>query len=401
MTRAVRRALRRLRGEPLRRHRGDQADGAVAPVDRRLPALGLHGVRPGAAPAVVGRRRGGRRRGGVGRRRGTARARGRGGRRRGRAPGGRAGARGRWWRSATGRRTSSAGRARWAAPGRWSARRSARSATPRPPSRPCTTARPGDSAATGAPPHHDRSATVCRMATVLVVEDDPGIRSYLIDALTAFGHVVRSAADGFGGLREVTQTQLRRRRPRPGAAGHRRTGRPADDPRDIPGAGPGGHRPGRRGGDHPAAQRRRRRLPRQAFLRRPVGRPAGRGAAPDRGRPPGGRRRYRPGPGRAGRPAAGRRPADRRPGPDRAAGRPRTRPDPARVRPAGVPRRTPGRRWSPSRSCSPRSGASPTWTTRPSHVHLSALRRKLGEPAAAPRYLHTVRGVGFKMVAPR
>jgi DNA-binding response OmpR family regulator len=33
-------------------------------------------------------------------------------------------------------------------------------------------------------------------------------------------------------------------------------------------------------------------------------------------------------------------------------------------------------------------------------VHLSWLRRKLGETAAAPRYLHTVRGVGVKLVAP-
>ncbi|MGP3952467.1 response regulator transcription factor [Streptomyces sp. 7N604] len=34
-------------------------------------------------------------------------------------------------------------------------------------------------------------------------------------------------------------------------------------------------------------------------------------------------------------------------------------------------------------------------------VHLSALRRKLGEKAAQPRYLHTVRGIGIKLVAPR
>ncbi|MCP2260424.1 DNA-binding response regulator, OmpR family, contains REC and winged-helix (wHTH) domain [Streptoalloteichus tenebrarius] len=34
-------------------------------------------------------------------------------------------------------------------------------------------------------------------------------------------------------------------------------------------------------------------------------------------------------------------------------------------------------------------------------VHLSWLRRKLGERAAQPRYLHTVRGVGVKLVAPR
>jgi DNA-binding response OmpR family regulator len=33
-------------------------------------------------------------------------------------------------------------------------------------------------------------------------------------------------------------------------------------------------------------------------------------------------------------------------------------------------------------------------------VHLSWLRRKLGESAQAPRYLHTVRGVGVKLVDP-
>ena len=33
-------------------------------------------------------------------------------------------------------------------------------------------------------------------------------------------------------------------------------------------------------------------------------------------------------------------------------------------------------------------------------VHLSWLRRKLGESASAPRYLHTVRGVGIKIEAP-
>ena len=33
-------------------------------------------------------------------------------------------------------------------------------------------------------------------------------------------------------------------------------------------------------------------------------------------------------------------------------------------------------------------------------VHVSWLRRKLGESAAEPRYLHTVRGVGLKLVAP-
>ncbi len=33
-------------------------------------------------------------------------------------------------------------------------------------------------------------------------------------------------------------------------------------------------------------------------------------------------------------------------------------------------------------------------------VHLSWLRRKLGESAAAPRYLHSVRGVGIKLAPP-
>ena len=33
-------------------------------------------------------------------------------------------------------------------------------------------------------------------------------------------------------------------------------------------------------------------------------------------------------------------------------------------------------------------------------VHLSWLRRKLGESAARPRYLHSVRGVGVKLVDP-
>jgi DNA-binding response OmpR family regulator len=33
-------------------------------------------------------------------------------------------------------------------------------------------------------------------------------------------------------------------------------------------------------------------------------------------------------------------------------------------------------------------------------VHLSWLRRKLGETAAQPRYIHTIRGVGVKLAAP-
>jgi two-component system, OmpR family, response regulator RegX3 len=44
----------------------------------------------------------------------------------------------------------------------------------------------------------------------------------------------------------------------------------------------------------------------------------------------------------------------------------------------------------------------PGWfgSTKTLDVHVSALRRKLGDDPAAPRYLHTVRGVGFRLVAP-
>ena len=39
-------------------------------------------------------------------------------------------------------------------------------------------------------------------------------------------------------------------------------------------------------------------------------------------------------------------------------------------------------------------------STKTLDVHVSALRRKLGDDPAAPRYLHTVRGVGFRLTAP-
>ena len=43
------------------------------------------------------------------------------------------------------------------------------------------------------------------MSWVLVVEDDAGIRAALVEGLSAHGHVVRSAPDGFSALREVAQ----------------------------------------------------------------------------------------------------------------------------------------------------------------------------------------------------
>jgi DNA-binding response OmpR family regulator len=43
-----------------------------------------------------------------------------------------------------------------------------------------------------------------------------------------------------------------------------------------------------------------------------------------------------------------------------------------------------------------------TWfgSTKTLDVHVSALRRKLGDDPTAPRYIHTVRGVGFRFAAP-
>jgi DNA-binding response OmpR family regulator len=37
--------------------------------------------------------------------------------------------------------------------------------------------------------------------------------------------------------------------------------------------------------------------------------------------------------------------------------------------------------------------------TKTLDVHVSALRKKLGDDPSAPRYLHTVRGVGFRFAA--
>ena len=40
----------------------------------------------------------------------------------------------------------------------------------------------------------------------------------------------------------------------------------------------------------------------------------------------------------------------------------------------------------------------PAWfgSTKTLDVHVSALRKKLGDDPADPRYIHTVRGVGFR-----
>jgi DNA-binding response OmpR family regulator len=37
--------------------------------------------------------------------------------------------------------------------------------------------------------------------------------------------------------------------------------------------------------------------------------------------------------------------------------------------------------------------------TKTLDVHVSGLRKKLGDDPASPRYIHTVRGVGFRFAA--
>jgi DNA-binding response OmpR family regulator len=39
-------------------------------------------------------------------------------------------------------------------------------------------------------------------------------------------------------------------------------------------------------------------------------------------------------------------------------------------------------------------------STKTLDVHISSLRRKLREDPAEPRYIHTSRGVGFRLAAP-
>ena len=39
-------------------------------------------------------------------------------------------------------------------------------------------------------------------------------------------------------------------------------------------------------------------------------------------------------------------------------------------------------------------------STKTLDVHVSGLRKKLGDDPSAPRYIHTARGVGFRFSAP-
>ena len=241
------------------------------------------------------------------------------------------------------------------------------------------------------------------MASVLVVEDDPVIRSYLIEALTAFGHVVRSAADGFGGLREVTQI--------PFDAVVLDLGLPDLDGRDalrmlrgisqVPVVVATARddeseiiRLLNAGADDylvkpfSAAQLEARLA---AVLRRTQA-PRPRTPVPGAHAGP------------AGAPAAG--PVE--------VGDLRIDTQARTVRLAGRELDLTRREFDLLAYLAQRVGTvvskhellSEVWREpyvddQTVHVHLSALRRKLGEPATRPRYLHTVRGVGFKLVVPQ
>jgi DNA-binding response OmpR family regulator len=39
-------------------------------------------------------------------------------------------------------------------------------------------------------------------------------------------------------------------------------------------------------------------------------------------------------------------------------------------------------------------------STKTLDVHVSSLRRKLGDDPSDPRYIHTVRGIGFRFASP-
>ena len=228
------------------------------------------------------------------------------------------------------------------------------------------------------------------MAQLLLVEDDAPIRGALIRALTERGHAVasRPSADDRAAARPGLP-------PRPGPA-RPRTARPrrlrgaADDARDQPRC---------RSWWSPRATTR----PRSSGCSTPA--PTTTWSSRS------GRATSTPGSARC---CAGR--GDRRPGPagplvvgglrldpDAPRGHARRRPagpEPARVRPAPLPGAARRRRSSTKRDLLthvwrlPYGGADKTVD-----VHVSWLRRKLGETAQQPRYLHTVRGVGIKLSA--
>jgi DNA-binding response OmpR family regulator len=236
------------------------------------------------------------------------------------------------------------------------------------------------------------------MASVLLIEDDPVIRSYLIEALTGFGHVVRSATDGFGGLREVTQVSY-----------------------DIVVLDLG--LPDIDGGDALRMLRGISQVPVLVATARDeeaeIIRLLNAGADDYLVKPFSGgqlqarlaavlRRSHRGAPGAA-------RAGDRQVGNLGPLSIGELRIDAAARTAvlAGLELDLTRREFDVLAYLAARQGTvvskqelldkvwrEPYVDEQTVHVHLSALRRKLGEPASRPRYLHTVRGVGFKLVVP-
>ncbi|MEC4017843.1 response regulator transcription factor [Streptomyces sp. H27-D2] len=258
------------------------------------------------------------------------------------------------------------------------------------------------------------------MASVLLVEDDPLIRAALIDVLSAHGHVVRSAALGFEALREVTQ--------QPPDVVVLDLGLPDLDGTDVLRMLRGISRVPvvvATARDDDAEVIKLLNAGADDYIVKPFsgGQLAARlGAVLRRSAPadpyPGGGP-YQPGgpyPSRgehAGAPGAG--PGEAPPQPTTLqVGELVVDPRARSARLAGRELRLTRREFDllaylaahADQVVSRRRLLADVWRQpyvedQTIDVHLSALRRKLGERPAQPRYLHTVRGIGIKLVAPR
>ena len=115
---------------------------------------------------------------------------------------------------------------------------------------------------------------------VLVVDDEPALRSAVQRALALERYDVALAEDGRAGARPPRRRGARRRRPRHRHAARRRPrGLPAHAPGRRPHAGPDAHRARRDRRPRGRPRRRRRRLPGQALRAARAARPPARAAA--------------------------------------------------------------------------------------------------------------------------
>jgi two-component system response regulator PrrA len=227
------------------------------------------------------------------------------------------------------------------------------------------------------------------VAQVLIVEDDPRIRPLLMRSLGEMGYAVASVSTGMAGLAMAVET-------RPDLVildlGLPDCGRHAgavDAAGGEPGAGDRRQRPRRRPLADRLFERRGRRLRGQAVHHCPVEariRAVMRGATGDGPRT----RRKELSVGGLTLDSGARTAILDGTALDLS---PRVRP----ARPAGREHRRGGdQEGAARRRVAPGLGGS----DKTVDVHLSWLRRKLGETAAEPRYLHTVRGVGVRLSPP-